>query len=71
MSYLVIELARTIDEDRYRETERCNRIKKAPAMRQKQPADPVQTLVHWLQSLAAQDQRVAPEQTTRALAELS
>ena len=52
MCYLVIELARTIDEDRYREAERCNRINKAPAIRQRQPADPIQILVRWLQSLA-------------------
>jgi hypothetical protein len=71
MGYLEIELARTIDEDRFREAERHRRINKALAMRQEQPTNPVQILVHWLQSLATQDQRAAPEQQTRALAELS
>ena len=71
MGYLVIELARTIDEDRYREAERCHRISKAVAARQKQPTNPVQILVRWLQSLAKQGQRAATEQQTRALAELS
>jgi hypothetical protein len=72
MGYLEIELlAHTVDEHRYREAERFRRINKAPATRQKQPANPVQILVRWLQSLATHDQRVAPEQTTRALAELS
>jgi hypothetical protein len=71
MGYLVIELARTLDEDRYREAERCHRINKAPAISQEQPADPRQILIRWLQSLAKQDQRAATERQTRALAELS
>ena len=71
MSYLEIDLARTIDEDRYREAERCHRISKALTARQKGPTNPVQTLVRWLQSLATQEQRVASEQQARALAELS
>ena len=71
MSYLVIELARTIDEDRYREAEGCRHIKMAPAMRPKQPTNPVQILVHWLQSLATHEPHVAPEQKARVLAELS
>ena len=71
MAYLAIELARTIDEDRYREVERCQRINKALTVRQKRSADPIQILVRWLQSLAKQGQRAATEQQTRALAELS
>jgi hypothetical protein len=69
MGYLVIELARTIDEDRYREAEDCHRISKALAVRQKQPTNLVQILVRWLQSLVEQDQRAATEQQTRTLAE--
>jgi hypothetical protein len=71
MSYLVIELARTIDEDRYREAEDCRRISKARAAHQEQSTNPVQNLVHWLRSLARQEQRVAREQQTRTLVELS
>lgn len=71
MGNLDIELARTIDEDRFREAERCHRINKALAVRQKQSADPIQILVRWLESLAKREQRVATEQQTRALAELS
>jgi hypothetical protein len=68
MGYLEIELARTIDEDRYREAERCRRINKALPMCQKHPA-PI--LLHWLQSLAKQEQRVAREQRAKAVTELS
>ncbi len=71
MGYLYIELARTIDEDRYREAEHCRRINKALAMRQKQPVSPIQILVRWLQGLAKQDQRAATGQQIRTLAELS
>jgi hypothetical protein len=71
MGYLEIELARTIDEDRFREAERHRRINKALATRHRQSTNPAQILVRWLQSLAIQEQRVAPEQQTRALAELS
>ena len=70
MGYLEIELARTIDEDRFREAERCRRINKALAVRQKQPTNPAQILVHWLQSLVKREQRVAREPQTRALTEL-
>jgi len=71
MSYLEIELARTIDEDRYREAEDCRRISKALAMGQKQPANPIQILAYWLQRLAQQERHAALEQQTRTLAELS
>ena len=71
MGCLDIELARTIDEDRYREAERCRRINKALAARKKQSADRIQILVRWLQSLVEQGQRTATEQQTRTLAELS
>lgn len=71
MAYLAIELARTIDEERYREAERCHRINKALKVRQKRSADPIQILVRWLQSLAQQEQRAATKQQTRTLAELS
>jgi hypothetical protein len=59
MAYLAIELARTIDEDRYQEAERCHRISKALAARQKQSTNPAQILLHWLQSLAKQEQHIA------------
>jgi hypothetical protein len=68
---LVIELARTIDEDRYREAERCHRISKALAARQKQSTNPAQILLRWLQSLVRREQRVVTEQQARAIAELS
>lgn len=71
MWYLAIELARTIDEDRFREAARCRRINEALAVHQKQPVNPNQILVGWLQSLKTQAQRAAPEQQTRTLAELS
>lgn len=71
MSYLDIELARTIDEDRYREAERCLRTDQATSMRQKQRMNPVQTLVRWLQSLAKQERHLATEQQIMTLAELS
>lgn len=67
MAYLVIELARTIDEDRYQEAERCRRINKALPVRQKHP---VQILIHWLRSLIKQEQHVATEPEARTLAEL-
>jgi hypothetical protein len=71
MGYLRIELARTIDEDRSRDAERCHRINEALAARQKQPTNAVQILVQWVQSLLIRGQRVATEQHTTALAELS
>lgn len=71
MGYLDIELARTIDEDRYREAERCRRINKALVMRQKQSINPVPILIDWLCSLIRHEQRVATQPEARALAELS
>jgi hypothetical protein len=71
MGYLEIELARTIDEDRYREAERCRCINKALATRDRRSTNPAQNLVHWLQSLAKREQRLAGERQTRALAELT
>jgi hypothetical protein len=68
MSYLPIELARTIDEDRFRVAEGYHRIDKALAARKKPPVNPVQILAHWLQSLG---KRVATGRQTRALAELN
>jgi len=70
MGYLVIELARTIDEDRYLAAEDCRRISKALAVRQKQPANPIQSLARWLQCLARLERRAALEQQTRTLAGL-
>ena len=71
MSYLVIELAHTIDEDRHREAARCRRINKALVMRQEQSINPVPNLIHWLRSLMKQDRRVETERQPSALAELS
>ncbi len=71
MGYLAIELARTLDEDRFREAERCHRINKALAMRQERSTIPLESLVHWLQSLLRREQRVVTEQQARAVAELS
>jgi hypothetical protein len=71
MGYLEIELARTIDEDRFREAERHRRINKALTTRHRQSTNPVQNLIHWLRSSTQQQQRAATEQQTRALAELS
>ena len=71
MSYLVIELARTIDEDRHQEAARCRRINKALRMHQEQPPHPFQILVNWLHSLMKQDRRVETERQPTALVELS
>jgi len=71
MSYLEIELARTLDEDRFREAEHCRRINKALEMRQERSTVPLESLVNWLQSLVRREQRVVTEQQARALAELS
>ena len=51
MSYLDIELARTIDEDRYREAEGHRRKRKTLATPQQQFTNPVQILVNWLSNL--------------------
>jgi hypothetical protein len=71
MGYLVIELARTIDEDRYREAKRYRRTNRAPALLQRQPTNRVRILAHRLQSLAKRGQRIVTEQQARPLAELS
>lgn len=51
MSYLQIELARTMDEDRSREAEHCRRINEALAMRNKELTNPGQTLMRLALSL--------------------
>ena len=51
ISYLDIDLARTIDEDRYREAEHHRRNRKTLATPQKQSTNPVQILVNWLSNL--------------------
>ncbi len=51
MSYLDIELARTIDEDRYREAEGHRRKRKTLATPQQQFTNPVQIVVNWLSNL--------------------
>jgi len=61
MGYLAIELARTIDEERTREAERCHLINKTLRTRQKHAAHPAEILVHWLHSVKQQKQRVATE----------
>jgi len=71
MGYLAIELARTLDEDRFREAEHCHRINKALATRQEPSTIPLESLVNWLQSLVRRERRVVTEQQARALAELS
>ena len=62
MAYLAIELAPTIDEDRYKEAERCHRINKVLAARQKPSANLVQNLIHWLRSVIKREGRVATEE---------
>jgi len=57
MSYLPIELARTIDEDRYREAEGHRRNLKTLATPQKQSTNPVQILVNWLSNLPKPEER--------------
>ena len=61
MYYLNIELARTLDEDRFREAERCHCINRALAVRQEQSTTPVERLVHWLRGLIQQERLVATE----------
>ena len=67
MSYLEIELARTIDEDRYWEAARCRRINTALVMRQGQSINPIPNLIHWLHSLIGQGGRVATEPEASAV----
>ena len=55
MAYLAIELARILDEDRFREAEHCHRINRALAMRQEQSTTPVEGLVHRLHGLKQQE----------------
>jgi hypothetical protein len=59
MAYLAIELARTLDEERFREAERCHRINRALAVRQEQSTTPVERLVHRLRGLIQQERPVA------------
>jgi hypothetical protein len=59
MSYLDIELARTIDEDRLRRAERYHRVDKALAVRKKQSTNLIQNLVHWLRGVMKREGRVA------------
>lgn len=61
MGYLQIELARTIDEDRFREAEHCRRINEALAMRNKQFTNPGQTLFRMTLCLMKWGQRAAAE----------
>ena len=66
MSYLSIELARTIDEDRFREAARCHRINKALAARQKPSAKLVQNLFLWLRSVTKREGSGATEEAKYA-----
>jgi hypothetical protein len=59
MAYLAIELARTLDEDRSREAERCRHINRALAVRQVQSTTLVERLVHWQRGLIQQERPVA------------
>ena len=59
MAYLAIELARTLDEERFREAEQCHRINRALAVRQEQSTTPVERLIHWLHGLIQQERPVA------------
>ena len=61
MGYLTIELARTIDEERTWEAERCHLINKTLRTRQKHATRPIQILGRWLRSLKPQKQRAAAE----------
>lgn len=61
MSYLQIELARTIDEDRSREAEHCRRINEALARRNKGLTNPGQTLVRLALSLMKWEHSAAVE----------
>ena len=61
MSYLQIELARTIEEDRFREAEHCRRIKKATATRSTKLTNPGQTLVRLASSLTKWGQSATAE----------
>ena len=71
MGYLAIELARTIDEDRFRDAEDCHRIDEALSALQRPSANLVQNLIHALRGVMIREAHVATEQQTRALAELS
>ena len=66
MSFLPIEVARTIDEDRFREAERCHRIDKALAARQKPSANLVQNLVYSLRGVIKPEGQVATEEPNYA-----
>ena len=62
MGFEVIELARTIDEDRRRVSERYHRIDKALAVRQKSSASLVQNLANWLRGVMQRERRIAVEE---------
>ena len=66
MSYLPIELARTIDEDRFRAAERYHRIDKALAAIQKPSANFVQNLIHALRGVMIREAQSAPEEANFA-----
>jgi hypothetical protein len=64
MSYIQIELARTIQADKLREAERRRRLQEALAARQGQSMSPVQTLGRSMRKLTKEEQHVAPEPTS-------
>ena len=66
MSYLPIELARTIDEDRFRVAEGYHRIDKALAARQKPSVNLAQNLIYWLRSLIKPEGSAATEEANYA-----
>ena len=66
MSFLPIELARTIDEDRFREAARCHRINKALAARQKPSANLVLNLIYSLRGVMKPEGQVATEEAKYA-----
>ena len=67
MSYLPIELARTIDEDRFRAAEGYHRIDKALATRQKPSVNLVQNLIHRLASAVKREGSIATEEANFAV----
>jgi hypothetical protein len=62
MGYEIIELARTIDEDRFRDAEHCHRINETLAARQNPSATLVQNLILSLRSVMKREARVATEE---------
>ena len=63
MSYLIIDVARTIDEDRLREAATCQRINQALRVRQNQPTHPVQVLAGWLRGVMKRERHLAAKKT--------